>query len=270
MWRARKHAIGPADGSVTDMHVLERARIEEDTQPGPGGADREPPCRRSSFLTVGAARAASDAPAATPAATASTPSPDRAQHDPKAAPAPTGFELSLGTSARFLQGATARGASDFNALGIGVAVAGHYYVSRHVGLAGGIDIGVGSVMKGCNATDDDSCDEAGLSVPLVVEYAVEGRTHGPYVTAGVSLANVEWLHSDAQSYRLFSPIDGTLGAGYRFDEALFANGRTGFDLGFRATAGRYTSVSDGTTTASLDSSQRAFHVAVTTTMAVRF
>jgi len=152
------------------------------------------------------------APAKDAPATSSSPSADR----PRARP---GFAMAVGTGFNYLGGAVAKDI-DLGAALVTVDLKLGGYVTPHVGIMAGLQVGVGSMWDGCS----DTCGSAGhLQFPIVVQYAFKDRSQGAYVEGGLGLLSTYVASTDSRTQSdvppeklsLSSPVDVKVGVGYR-------------------------------------------------------
>ncbi len=246
---------------------------------------------RSSFATSKESLPPLPPPATpTPSPLPPTPSPAAAKASPETPPAarrgyeesPTGPTFDFGMGGRFIQGALSQESSSFNAFGFAMRFRGGYYMTRHIGLLAGLEGSFGFLGKGCTGGRDATCAAFSVSLPVTAQYAFASRTRGAYVEGGLSFLNVQLFtahptSSETQVVTMFSPVDLTLGAGYRIDIAPEPKaGQTGavIELSLRADIGQYWSGSfrdgAGSASGSVAPGDRAFHVAATLNAARRF
>lgn len=195
----------------------------------------------------------------------------------------TGPIFDFGLGMRFVQGALSKRTESFNAYGITLGLRGAYYFTSHLGAIAGIEGSVGYVGKGCVGGEAaPTCGAYSIKLPLTLQHAFESWSRGPYVEGGLSFFNVQVLSGRStegvtESITMLSPVDATLGAGYRFalhPAAKPESGRGVFDLSLRGDIGQYTSASvsvgDASVDASIASGNRAFHAALSLSIATRF
>jgi hypothetical protein len=229
------------------------------------------------------------ASAAPPAGAAGTvkPAADRPETAPRTKiESPTGATFEVGAGMRFMSGAMSKDADGVNAFGGVLALRGGYYFTRHLGVLAGVEGSYGYMGKGCVSVEDSHgrepiCVAYSVKVPLVAQYAFVNRSRGVYLEGGLSLLNVQVFTAhptvdSTESLTMFSPVDLSLGAGYRFDVApLGTDGtRSILDMSLRADVGQFTSGSvsyaDRSASRTVAPDDRAFHVALTLNVARRF
>lgn len=157
-----------------------------------------------------------------------------------------GFILALNVGPSFLLGE----AMDGEKLGAAFAsseVLFGAYVTRHIGLLGGVAFGVGVPWAGCKG----KCTKAyTYQFPIRAQFAFQDRSRGPYVEGGLALLSTFSARTDKkespeevpETLRLSSPVDFTFGAGYRVPLQTRARSTGMCDLRLAFSFGTYTSV----------------------------
>jgi hypothetical protein len=138
------------------------------------------------------------------------------------------------------------------------------YVTPHIGLVSGFQIGGGAFTAGC-----DGCKGIAYHLPVVAQYAFTDRSRGAYVEGGLALFSTLSGSGDVNgvsfSQKLSTPIDLKFGIGYRFapEAKMDKAAAAGFDLRFNLDVGDYKSmaVAIGDTSAEADiaESRRSTH-----------
>lgn len=170
------------------------------------------------LATLTLASAASADTTSTPApAVAAPPTAERPASEPRdtGLRAPEGVVVSLGSGAQFTGGELALGS------GLGAAIATvdvevGVYVTPHVGILGGIRLGY---LGYTTAGPCDGCTASTFQLPLVVQYAFEGRQQGAYLEGGLGLLSAVAARTPGDAspltLRAAAGADVKLGAGYR-------------------------------------------------------
>jgi len=214
------------------------------------------------------------APAAPSAAPASAERPASEPHD-SGLRAPEGLVVSVGAGAQFTGGEIAL------ATGLGAAVATvdleiGAYVTPHLGILGGLRLGyLGYTTAGIC----DACTASTFQLPLVVQYAFEGRQQGAYLEGGLGLLSSVGARTPGSESPLTltagSAADLKLGAGWRFAQ-LAKDGKRpllpgALDLKASFDVGRYSTIGlqegSKSTQADIAEEKRTLHFSAGLTLA---
>ncbi len=168
--------------------------------------------------TVVSAPAPVQAAPVVPTVTAPAPvSADKGTSEPQdpSVRSPEGFVVSIGGGAQYTGGELARGVGLGAVLGT-IELGAGAYLTPNLGLLGGVRFGyLGFTTAGC-----DGCAATSLQIPVVAQYAFEGRQKGAYLEAGVGfLTSVNAIAKSSKGDAKLgasSAADLKLGFGYRF------------------------------------------------------
>jgi hypothetical protein len=227
-------------------------------------------CRSAQLFTLLTTLLASRVAAAQ--AAQATPAADRGTAEPRepGLQSPEGFVATLGGGALYTGGelgAKVDLAAVVATLDLGVGA----YLTPHLGVLGGVRLGyAGFATAGC-----DGCTARTFQLPVVVQYAFDGRQKGAYLEGGLGLLQlVSMKTSDGKaSLDATAGADVKIGVGYRVlqsskDKALLPGA---IDLKLGADIGRYSAVElkEGSvgTKADIAEEKRALHYTVGFTLA---
>jgi hypothetical protein len=120
-----------------------------------------------------------------------------------------------------------------------------YFVTPHIGLLAAARGSYGhSGFSGCKdpTSSSSTCGGYTLQVPLLVELAPSGRTHGFFADVGVGLLTQYKAYGDAGTLAVTSPIEAKLGVGYRWEAGFLSRNKHpgwGFELYANADIGQF-------------------------------
>ncbi len=188
------------------------------------------------------------------------------------APSPTGVVVEWAFAAKFLGGKIAQGV-DAGAMELGASLRLGAFVTRHVGLFAGVEGAYGYWVADCKDSDghdSTACSSFSLELPVVAEYAFEGRRRGGYVEGGAALFHYRGAvaHPDAQttqSITMMSPVDLRLAAGWRIPVGVDAKNPESFrpfDLKLTFDVGEFKSLSVNGQDVDIPSELQAVHYVV--------